>query len=157
MYLEYWKLREKPFENTPDPKFFFNSAQHEEAFARMKYVVKEGKGAGVLTGVFGCGKTVMSRALMVELEHGVYKVALVINPRLNDIGILKMICHNLGKSGIPEQKADILIALEEILNNNMRDGKKTVIVIDEAHTIEDMKYSKNCGFCLISRKTTAFC
>ena len=57
MYLSYWGLKEKPFENTPNPKFFYNSAQHEEAFARMMYVVKEDKGAGVVTGVFGCGAT----------------------------------------------------------------------------------------------------
>jgi len=63
MYEEYWGLKEKPFENTPDPKFLYYSPQHEEALARMFYVVREGKGAGMLTGVYGCGKTVLGRVL----------------------------------------------------------------------------------------------
>lgn len=137
MYLEYWGLSDKPFENTPDPKFLFNSSQHEEALARMLYVVREGKGAGVLTGVFGCGKTVLSRVLLSELEQDIYRVAMITNPRLSEIDLLKMIIHYLGVSKIPQSKAEILIALEDILNNNLRDGKKTVIVVDEAHSIEE--------------------
>lgn len=137
MYEKYWSLKEKPFENTPDPKFLYNSPQHEEGLNRMLYVVREAKGAGLLTGVYGCGKTLLARALMKELESSVYKVALLTNPRLDDIEMLRMIGHNLGLSDPPVRKADILMALERILQNNMNDGKKTVVVIDEAHAIED--------------------
>ncbi len=137
MYLEHWKLKEKPFENTPNPRYFYNSHQHEEAFARMMYVVKEDKGAGVLTGVFGCGKTILARALHVELGKSAFKVGLVNNPRLNDVGILKMICRQLGRPEIPDNKADLLMALEDILLNNLQDGRRTVLIIDEAHTIQD--------------------
>lgn len=137
MYLKHWNLKEKPFENTPNPKFFYNSAQHEEAFARMMYVIKEDKGAGMLTGIFGCGKTILARALHLQLGTGVYKVGFIINPRLDDVGLLKMICRQLGQPDIPEQKADLLIVLEKMLLSNMHDGKKTVIIIDEAHTIQD--------------------
>lgn len=137
MYEKYWNLKEKPFENTPDPRFLYNSPQHEEGLNRMLYTVKERKGAGLLTGVYGCGKTLLARALMRELENSTYKVALLTNPRLDDIEMLRMIAYNLGESAPPTRKADILITLEKVLVNNVNDGKKTVIVIDEAHTIED--------------------
>jgi type II secretory pathway predicted ATPase ExeA len=137
MYENYWHLKEKPFENTPDPRFLYNSHQHEEGLNRLLYVVKERKGAGLLTGVYGCGKTLLARALMRELENSVYKVALLTNPRLDDIELLRMIAYHLGMNEPPTRKADILIALERILQNNLNDGKKTVVVIDEAHTIED--------------------
>ena len=137
MYEKFWQLKEKPFENTPDTRFLYNSPQHEEGLNRMLYVVKEGKGAGLLTGVYGCGKTLLSRTLMKELENSVYKVAIITNPRLDDIQLLRMIAYHLGASNPPTQKTDILIALENILRNNLNDGKKTVIVIDEAHVIED--------------------
>lgn len=137
MYEKYWQLKEKPFENTPDPKFLYNSPQHEEGLNRMLYVVREGKGAGLLTGVYGCGKTLLARSLMKELESSIYKVALLTNPRLDDIEMLRMITHYLGLSDIPTRKTDVLIALEKILKNNLNDGKKTVVVIDEAHAIED--------------------
>lgn len=137
MYEEYWKLREKPFENTPNPRFFYNSRQHEEALARMTYVITEEKGAGMLTGVYGCGKTVLGKALLSELEKDVYRVGFVTNPRLDEVEILRMIAHHLGALELPVRKTDILIVIEKILTNNRKDGKKTVIVIDEAHTIDD--------------------
>ena len=49
MYKQFWGLNEKPFENTPDPKFIYYSRQHEEALTRMLYAIKEGKGAAMLT------------------------------------------------------------------------------------------------------------
>ncbi len=137
MYEQFWKLNEKPFENTPDPRFLYNSPQHEEGLNRMLYVVKEGKGAGLLTGVYGCGKTLLARALMKELEDSVYKVAIITNPRLDDVELLRMITYYLGVSEPPTRKADVLITLERVLQNNLNDGKKTVVVVDEAHAIED--------------------
>ncbi len=137
MYEKYWQLNEKPFENTPDPKYLYHSDQHEEGLNRMLYVVKEGKGAGLLTGVYGCGKTLLARALMKELQNSIYKVALVTNPRLDDVEMLRMISHSLGSTTLPIRKADVLIELERMLKNNLADGKKTVVVIDEAHAIED--------------------
>ena len=137
MYLQFWNLKERPFENTPDPKFLYHSAQHEEGLPRLLYVVREGKGAGLLTGTYGCGKTLLSRALSRELEGDIFKVAYITNPRLTDTEMLKTILHLLGGSQIPQGKGEILIALEKILSSNARDGKKTVVVVDEAHAIED--------------------
>ena len=50
MYQAHWKLREKPFENTPDPRFIYYSQKHEEALSRMLYAVRERKGAALLAG-----------------------------------------------------------------------------------------------------------
>ncbi|OGS20767.1 MAG: hypothetical protein A3J83_01650 [Elusimicrobia bacterium RIFOXYA2_FULL_40_6] len=137
VYENFWGLAEKPFENTPDPKYFFNSHQHEEGLARLLYVIREGKGAGLLTGIYGCGKTLLSQALLKEVEQDIYKVALITNPRLDDVELLRMITYYLGVQQVPTRKADILITLEQVLKNNVSDGKKTVVIIDEAHAIED--------------------
>lgn len=137
MYREYWGLAEMPFENTPDPRFLYYSKQHEEALARLIYVVRASKGAGMLTGVFGCGKTVLGRALLGELEKNIYKTAFLINPRVEDIELLRLIVYQLGATKVPVRKADLLNILQNILMDNLKDGKKTVVVIDEAHVIED--------------------
>jgi type II secretory pathway predicted ATPase ExeA len=137
MYETYWNLKLKPFENTPDPRFLYNAPQHEEGLSRLIYVVRESKGAGLLTGVYGCGKTLLGHALARELEKDVYRVAFVTNPRLDDVEMLRMIAHNLGAPELPTRKGDILVALEKIFLENLREGRKTVVVVDEAHAIED--------------------
>ncbi|MBU2540569.1 MAG: AAA family ATPase [Candidatus Omnitrophica bacterium] len=142
MYEKYWKLKEKPFENTPDPKFIYYSDQHREGLSRLLYAVREQKGAGVLTGVFGCGKTLLGRTLLKELSREVYKTAFIANPKLEYVELLMTIASRLGAKELPKKRTEVLTnvvldALSEILENNARDGKKTVLIIDEAHVIED--------------------
>lgn len=136
MYETYWRLNLKPFENTPDPRFLFHSPQHEEAITRMLYVIRENKGAGYVSGIYGCGKTMIARAVLQELEKDIYRVAFVANPRLNDEEMLRMILYRLTGQEPPQRKADVLIALERLLEANDRDGKRTVVVVDEAHAIQ---------------------
>ena len=138
MYKAYWGLNEKPFENTADSRFLYYSLQHEEAFGRLTYAINEQKGAAVLTGVFGCGKTVIAQAVLLSLSKGKFETAFVINPQLSHVELLREILYGLGlKDNLPTQKTDILHSLNEILHNNMDNGKQTVVIIDEAHLIED--------------------
>jgi len=142
MYESYWGLTVKPFENTPDPRFFYTSAQHEEALTRLLYGVRENKGAIMLTGVFGCGKTLLSQVLLSELDRDVYRVAMITNPMMSAIELLRSIATKLGAVDLPTRKQDILKdvvldAIGEILQGNYTDGKQTVILLDEMHVIED--------------------
>ncbi|MBI3088632.1 MAG: AAA family ATPase [Candidatus Omnitrophica bacterium] len=137
MYEGYWGLREKPFENTPDPRFYFASSQHQEACARMLYCIRERKGAAMLTGVFGCGKTVVSQVILQELNQERYRTAVITNPRLSDLDLLRKIAHHLGIQNPPKDKADVLILLEQLTADNAKEGRDTVIVVDEAHAIHD--------------------
>src|SRR3989338_4091726 len=142
MYEEYWGLTEKPFENTPDQKFIYYSAQHEEGLSRLLYAVREGKGAALLTGVFGCGKTLLGRVLLRELEKDIYRTAFILNPQMEYLELLMAIATALGERELPTKRTEVLAnvvlnSLQTILQNNARDGKKTVVIVDEAHVIED--------------------
>lgn len=68
MYLEYWGFQKYPFENVPDPEFMFYSPEHKEALTRLLYAVKRNKGAILLTGEVGCGKTMLSRVFIQQLS-----------------------------------------------------------------------------------------
>ncbi|MFH1858200.1 MAG: AAA family ATPase [Candidatus Omnitrophota bacterium] len=142
MYEAYWGLKEKPFQNTPDPRFLYNTPQHEEALSRLIYAIRERVGAAILTGVFGCGKTLIGRTLMRELHGEKYRVAYLTNPQMSYVELLLLIAHELGKFDLPTRKSEVLTnvvftALREILDNNYKEGKETVIVVDEAHIIQD--------------------
>ncbi len=141
MYEKYWNLNRKPFENTPDPAFFYYSKQHEEALARLIYAVRERKGAALLTGVFGCGKTLIGHALLKELSDDRYKVAYIANPFLSYLELLMFITSRLGAMNLPDKKSEVLtnVILDSlnILYNNARDGKDTIVIVDECHIIED--------------------
>lgn len=142
MYEEYWGFKEKPFKNTPDPRFFYQSSEHEEALMKLYYTVQEGLGAGMLTGVFGCGKTVIGQALLDKLPNDRFKIAFITNPQLEYVELLRAIVRNLKAIELPMKKTELsadslLEILGNILENNARDGKDTIVIIDEAHIIKD--------------------
>lgn len=138
MYLSYWGLADKPFQNTSDPKFLCMSPQHEEALSRLRYAVEDYKACAVLTGVFGSGKTLLTQALIDGLPPDQYKTAYIFNPQLNPVELIREIIYQLGvHDQLPESKTDILHRLSDILNDNYSESRHTVIIVDEAHLIED--------------------
>jgi type II secretory pathway predicted ATPase ExeA len=142
MYEKYWKLKERPFSNTPDPRFLYLSPQHEDAMMKLSYSIVEKLGAALLTGVFGCGKTLLGKALIKELGQDKYKVAFINNPQVSHVELLRAIVRNLRSQSLPAKASELLAdslleLLNQILLDNMRDGRETVIIIDEAHVIKD--------------------
>lgn len=137
MYTDFWKIKDLPFENTPDPRFFYGSEKHQEALSRLQYLVRQKGSCGLLSGVYGCGKTLALRTLRQSTESEGFKYTVVNNPRLDDLGILRMILRGLTLHAVPASKPDVLMAIQEQLENIAADGKHTVIVIDEAHSIDN--------------------
>lgn len=135
MYEEYWKLQEKPFENTPDPHFFYYSQKHEEALSRMLYTIRERKGAALLTGEPGSGKTLLSRVLLKELSTEQYQFAFIFNPKLSPLSLMKEIVYQLDSTISSSSKINLLHRFNDILYANKNNNRDTVIVIDEAQAI----------------------
>ena len=82
-YEPYWGLKASPFENVPDPRFYFPSTKHEEGLHRLLYGIQARKGAVLLTGEIGCGKTTLSRKLIQHLAQDRYDTALIANPSID--------------------------------------------------------------------------
>jgi type II secretory pathway predicted ATPase ExeA len=140
MYTSYWGLSEKPFENTPDPRFIYYSQQHEEAMARMLYVVREKKGAALLTGEYGCGKTLLSRVLKNELlQENKYQSVYIIDPRLLGLEFIQEVVYQLSGSSVPQSKIELFHSIYKLLYANHSAGKHTVLVIDEAQAIKSKR------------------
>ena len=137
MYEAYWELSEPPFDNSPNPKFFYLSPEHEEALVRLVYTVRHRKGCGMLTGEYGCGKTTLSRALIQRLEAERYEIGLLTNPSWNAVDFLRESLYQLGVETPEKSKPELLHLLNDVFFRNYREGRDTVLIIDEAQLIED--------------------
>jgi len=141
-YEKYWSLNKKPFENTPDPTFMYESEQHFEGLMLMLYAITQQRGAAMLTGEVGCGKTLLSRAIVQNLDLNKYEVSIIINPALTAIELLQTIVSEFGielpapKEGQPSRR-ELLNILNEFLLKNLNQGKETLIIIDEAQMIKE--------------------
>src|SRR5688572_17969750 len=137
MYETYWNLAEPPFDNSPNPKFFYLSPEHEEALLRLVYAVRHRKGCALLSGEYGCGKTTISRALIQRLEADRYEVGLLTNPSWNGIDFLREILYQLGVDTAERSKPELLHQINDLLFRNFQAGRDTVIIVDEAQLIDD--------------------
>ena len=137
MYETYWDLSEPPFDNSPNPKFFYLSPEHEEALVRLVYTVRHRKGCGMLTGEYGCGKTTLSRALIQRLEAERYEIGLLTNPRWNATDFLREALYQLGVETPEKSKPELLHMLNDLFFRNYREGRDTVIIVDEAQLLDD--------------------
>ena len=137
MYEAYWGLTEPPFDNSPNPKFFYLSPEHEEALMRLVYTVRHRKACGMLTGEYGCGKTTLSRALIQRLEADRYEIGLLTNPSWNPVDFLREILYQLGVETQEKNKPELLHVINELLFRNYKAGRDTVVIVDEAQLIDD--------------------
>ena len=59
MYETYWRLKQKPFENAADPRFYYPGQSHQAALLKLRYAVENRRGAALLAGPSGAGKTLL--------------------------------------------------------------------------------------------------
>lgn len=132
-YLEYYGLREHPFSNVVDNRFYYNSAQHSEALIKLKYAIDTKKGLAVVIGDIGTGKTTLARRLLEELDEDIYEAALlvVIHSSVSSEWLLRKLAIQLGVTDVKEDKVDLLGQIYRRLFEINDHGKTAVILIDE--------------------------
>ena len=137
MFLDYWGLKSPPFENVPDSNIFFGSPQHEEALFRLLFAVRQRKSVAMLTGEVGCGKTTVSRAFIHRISTENFDVGTITNPALEPMDLIQAILMDLGESAESDSKSILLSRLKKRLLRNTEKGLITVLIIDEAHVINN--------------------
>lgn len=142
MYLDYWGLKKYPFENVPDPEFMYYAKEHEEALVRLLYIIKRNKGAALLTGEVGCGKTTLSRVVIRQLPETDFDIALITNPSLDPIDFLKEVLHQFGMNPETNSKADLINLLNTHLLENMKQQKVSLLIVDEAQLIKPATFEE---------------
>jgi general secretion pathway protein A len=134
MYKKFYNFSEKPFNTTPDSKFFFASSKHAEALNSLIYAINERKGFVVITGEIGAGKTTISRTLLGRID-GDTKVALITNTHITQKELIELILDDLVVDYSPCGKQKLIKQLNKFLIEQLAMNIKVVVIIDEAQNL----------------------
>lgn len=141
MYERYWQLERNPFDDS-DLRGFFRSETHQATLLKLRYLIENGKGTGLLVGGTGFGKTYLTQALAAELgqSHGPF-IHLVF-PQLSPAELLAYLAAELGATEAGPHEAAGLDRIVRDVDQRLRqlteEGRHPVIIVDEAHLIEDV-------------------
>ncbi|MFN0061968.1 MAG: ExeA family protein [Myxococcaceae bacterium] len=137
-YLDYFGLAQEPFSNAPVSRFYYNSTQHAQALIRLMHAVSAMKGLSILVGDIGAGKTTLARRLLDALPEEEYEAALlvIIHSGITANWLLRRIALQLGVESPAQDKLTLLSQLYQRLLQIYEEGRKAVVLIDEAQMLE---------------------
>ncbi|MEN6623757.1 MAG: AAA family ATPase [Smithella sp.] len=136
MYRSFYGFNNKPFSLTPDPDFLYISKHHKEAFAHLFYGIRAKAGFIELIGEVGSGKTTVIRTLLNQLEKELYTTALIFNPCLSALELLRNINREYGLPFDGFNNSELINLLNDFLLRENAAGHTVVLVIDEAQNLE---------------------
>ena len=147
MYESYYGLDSKPFQLTPDPAFFYASKWHKRAMSYLQYGLSQAEGFIVITGGIGTGKTTIANSLLNEIQDDI-QAAQIVTPKLTPDELVKMVASKFNLEVEDKSKADILKRLEVFLYDLHKQGKRALLLVDEAQnlpleTIEELRMLSN--------------
>jgi len=149
MYESYYGLTERPFQLSPDPRFFFATSHHQRALSYLQYGLDQGEGFIVITGPIGTGKTTIARNLLSNITDSDIVAAQLVTTKLTPDELLELVASEFK---IPlnanHSKADVLQAIETFLVNLNKQGKRALLLVDEAQnlpveTVEELRMLSN--------------
>ena len=148
MYETFYGFSAKPFQLRPDPHFFFGSKGHKRAMAYLEYGLSQGEGFIVITGEVGAGKTTLVRNLFNRLPSDQIVAAHIVNTHLDPDDTLRMVVSAFRLPYEGASKTDLLTRLEKFLCDVDHQGKRALLVIDEAQnlsarTVEELRMLSN--------------
>lgn len=151
MYESYFGLTSKPFQLNPDPNFYFGSKQHRRAMAYLEYGLHQNEGFIVVTGEVGAGKTTIVRGLLNKLDSTKVVAAQLVSTQLDADDTLRMVAAAFGVRTKDLGKSDVLLALEAFLVNVAHEGRRCLLIVDEAqnltpHAVEELRMLSNFQF-----------
>ncbi|MBK7953120.1 MAG: AAA family ATPase [Candidatus Accumulibacter sp.] len=151
MYESFYGLTSKPFQLNPDPSFYFASKQHRRAMAYLEYGLNQNEGFIVVTGEIGAGKTTIVRGLLNDLDSEKVVAAQLVSTQLDAEDVLRMVAAAFGVGTKNVGKSELLLALEAFLVDVTRQGKRCLLIVDEAQNltaraVEELRMLSNFQF-----------
>ena len=135
MYEDYYRFSAKPFQLNPDPRFFFGSKGHKRAMAYLDYGLSLGEGFIVISGEVGAGKTTLVRNLFRQLDSHSLVAAQLVSTQMDAEDTLRSVAASFGLEHEGLAKSSLLKNLEDFLIAATRQGKRALLVVDEAQNL----------------------
>lgn len=135
MYEAHFGFSAKPFQLTPDPRFFYASACHKKALYYLQYGLHQGEGFIVITGPIGTGKSTLASSLLNSLDTEQIIASQVSVSNLNPRELLEHIANAFCVRTEGDSKAQIIKEIEQYLFTLNRQGKRALLIIDEAQNL----------------------
>lgn len=137
-FLEYYSLREHPFSNVVDSRFYYKSPLHSMALIKLKHAIDSKRGLAVVIGDTGSGKTTLARRLLEELDESLYEAALlvIIHSSVSSGWLLKKFAIQLGIAQVKDEKIDLLSQIYRRLAEINEEGKTAVVLLDEVQMLK---------------------
>lgn len=148
MYESYYGFKERPFQLSPDPRFFFASNHHQRAMSYLQYGLDQGEGFIVITGPIGTGKSTLARNLLNNISDSKIVAAQLVTTKLNPVELLELVISEFNIQSKGDSKAELLQAIEKFLISLHQQGKKALLLVDEAQnlpleTVEELRMLSN--------------
>lgn len=135
MYCQFYDLKERPFNVTSDPAFFFLSKKHREALSYLLYGINQRKGIMVVTGEIGTGKTTLCRFFLNQLGKNI-KTAFILNPNFSDLQLLEAIVRDFGIHIKNKSRLSLVWELNKFLLKESEYGNNVALIVDEAQQLK---------------------
>lgn len=136
MYTEHFGLKMLPFENVPDPLFFFDEGDHSRVRQRITDSIMAGRGLMVVTGPIGSGKTTLSQMIQAGISDELKLIWMALPPG-SDMDLFMFIARELGLRHSSPEKVFIINEIRDALLKINSEGSKCMLIIDESHMITD--------------------
>ena len=138
MYESHWQLAARPFDHSADARFYYPGESQQGALLKLRYALENRRGAALLTGAAGLGKTLLAQTLTRQLGESLSPRVHLVFPQMPAGQLLAYLADQLGAGGGPTLTIEqSLRRIETRLRENAKAGKHAVIVIDEAHLLDD--------------------
>ncbi|WP_076069217.1 XrtA/PEP-CTERM system-associated ATPase [Sphingomonas montana] len=135
MYQDHYGLTDRPFQLTPDPRFWFESATHRKAMAYLGYGLAQGEGFIVITGDIGAGKTTLVAHLMATIDPQRLTAVRMASTQADGDQLVGLAAQAFGIASGEQGKAVLLDRIERHLLDQARSGRRTLLIVDEAQTL----------------------
>ncbi len=135
MYDQYYGLTGRPFQLTPDPQFYFESATHRKALSYLGYGLAQGEGFIVITGEVGAGKSTLVGHLMQSVDRARLTAATIVTSQLDGLDMVRMAAESFGIDTRGLDKAATLKSIENFLHAEARTGRRCLLIVDEAQNL----------------------